>query len=77
MSIDHLKHSKEVMTGMKLEKMKTTDTRKRRAYTKLSVEELRLEVFQFDANMVVTSGAEPAAAGRAATGRADRRSRAS
>ena len=55
--INHLKHLKEEMTGKKLENMKTIDMRKRRDYTKLSVEEcrmaFRLEVFQFEcrANM--------------------------
>ena len=42
--INHLKHLKEEMTGKKLEKMKTTDMRKRRDYTKLSVEECRMAV---------------------------------
>ena len=55
--INHHQHLKEDMRGKKLEKMKTTDMRHRRNYTKLSVEEcrmaFRLEVFQFEcrANM--------------------------
>ena len=42
MLINQNKHVKENMTGKKPEKMKTTDIRKRRAYTKLSVEECRM-----------------------------------
>ena len=50
------------MQGNKLEKMKTTDMRYRRGYTKLSVKEcrmaFRLEVFQFEcrANMPTRYG---------------------
>ena len=45
------------MTGVKLEKMRMSDMRQRREYTKMRVEEarmaFRLEIFQFDcrANM--------------------------
>ena len=59
---NHLKHLKEEMTSKKLKKMKTTDMRRRRDYTKLSVEEcrmaFRLEVYQFEcrANMLTRYG---------------------
>ena len=58
----HLKFMKEEMRGVKLEKMKMTDMRERRSYTKMRVEEarmaFRLEVFQFDcrANMPAKYG---------------------
>ena len=61
-SINHHQHLKETMAGKKLEKMKTTDMRYRRGYTKLSVEEcrmaFRLKVFQFEcrANMPTRYG---------------------
>ena len=61
-TINHLKCVKEDMSGKKLVIMKQSDMRKRRPYTKLSVEEcrmaFRLEVFQFDcrANMPTKYG---------------------
>ena len=60
--LSHLKFMKEEMRGVKLEKMKMTDMRERRSYTKMRVEEarmaFRLEVFQFDcrANMPAKYG---------------------
>ena len=60
--VNHVMNLKEMITGKKLERMKMTDLRERRCYTKLSVEEartaFRLEVYQFDcrANMPTRYG---------------------
>ena len=60
--MNHLKYLKDEMKGKKLENMVKTDMRRRREYTKYSVEEcrmaFRLETFQFDcrANMPTQYG---------------------
>ena len=60
--MNHLKYLKVEMKGKKLENMVKTDMRRRREYTKYSVEEcrmaFRLETFQFDcrANMPTRYG---------------------
>ena len=50
--MNHLKYLKETMKGEKLRRMKESDMRERRKYTKLSLEvsrmAFRLETYQFD-----------------------------
>ena len=52
MQLSHLKYLKEQMTGMKLERLKNTDLRARRSYTKWNLEmcrmAFRLESYQFE-----------------------------